>query len=54
MGGMQKNLGDIGVVTTVFQADKVPMQMVAFATPFVTTDPFLVAKTFDGLADKFP
>ncbi|NQV56122.1 MAG: C4-dicarboxylate TRAP transporter substrate-binding protein [Rhodospirillales bacterium] len=54
MGGMQKGLGDIGVVTTVFHADKVPMQLVAFATPFVTTDPLLVARTFDGLAEKFP
>ena len=54
MGGMQKGLGDIGVVTTVFHADKVPLQMIAYATPFVTTDPVLVSRTVDGLADKFP
>ena len=35
----RKGLGDIGVVTTVFHADKVPLQMIAYATPFVTTDP---------------
>jgi len=54
MGGMQKGLGDIGVVTTVFHADKVPLQMVAYATPFVTTNPGLVAKTVDGLVETFP
>jgi len=54
MGGMQKGLGDIGVVTTVFHQDKVPLQMIAYATPFVTTDPTLVARTVDALADKFP
>ena len=54
MGGMQKGLGDIGVVPTVFHQDKVPLQMIAYATPFVTTDPTLVARTVDALADKFP
>lgn len=54
MGGMQKGLGDIGVVTTVFHADKVPLQMVAYATPFVSTDPVLVSRTIDDLAEKFP
>lgn len=54
MGGMQKQLGDIGVVTTVFHADKVPLQMVAYATPFVTTNPILVSRTVDDLADKHP
>lgn len=52
--GIQKGLGDIGVVTTVFHADKVPLQMVAYATPFVTTDPGLVARTVDELANRFP
>lgn len=54
LGGLQKGLGDIGVVTTVFHADKVPLQLVAYATPFVTNDPGLVAKTVDGLADEHP
>ncbi|MBL6958701.1 MAG: C4-dicarboxylate TRAP transporter substrate-binding protein, partial [Rhodospirillales bacterium] len=52
MGGMQKGLGDIGVVTTVFHADKVPLQMIAYATPFVTTDPVLISRTVDKLAEK--
>lgn len=54
LGGLQKGLGDIGIVTTVFHADKVPLQLVAYATPFVTNDPGLVARTVDGLADKHP
>ena len=52
--GLQTGLGDIGVVTTVFHADKVPLQMVAYATPFVTSDPGLVARTVDKLADSEP
>ena len=52
--GLQKGLGDIGVVTTVFHPDKVPLQAIAYVTPFVTTDPELVARTVDELADKFP
>ena len=54
LGGLDKGLGDIGVVTTVFHADKVPLQLVAYATPFVSNDPGLVAKTVDGLANKHP
>ncbi len=54
LGGLQKGLGHIGVVTTVFHSDKVPLQLVAYATPFVTNDPKLVAQTVDGLADKHP
>ncbi len=52
--GIQKGLGDIGIVTTVFHSDKVPLQMIAYATPFVTTNPDLLAKTIDGLANEFP
>lgn len=54
MGAMQKGLGDIGVVTTVFHSDKVPLQMIAYATPFVSSDPLLIAQTVDGLVGKYP
>ena len=54
MTGMQKGLGDIGVVTSVFHQDKVPMQAVAYVTPFVTTDPVLLSQTVDELAERFP
>ena len=52
--GLQKGLGDLGIVTTVFHADKVPLHGLSFATPFVTTDPALLARTFDSMAEKFP
>jgi C4-dicarboxylate-binding protein DctP len=52
--GLQTGLGDIGVVTTVFHGDKVPLQMIAYATPFVTTDPGLVSRTVDELVNKHP
>lgn len=51
---LQNGLGDIGVVTTVFHADKVPLQMIAYATPFVSTDPVLVSRTVDKLAETYP
>ena len=52
--GMQKGLGDIGTVTSVFHQDKVPMQAIAYVTPFVTADPVLLSRTVDGLAEQFP
>ena len=52
--GMQKGLGDIGVVTTVFHQDKVPMQAVAYVAPFVTSDPVLLSRTVDELSVQFP
>jgi len=52
--GIQRGLGDIGVVTTPFHTDKVPMQAIAYVTPFVTSDPGLVARTLDRLAHDFP
>ena len=54
MTGMQQGLGDIGVVTTVFHQDKVPMQAVAYVAPFVTSDAVLLSRTVDQLADEFP
>ena len=52
--GMQKGLGDIGVVTSVFHQDKVPMQAIAYVAPFVTADPVLLSRTVDELAEQFP
>ncbi len=54
MTGMQKGLADIGVVTSVFHQDKVPMQAVAYVTPFVTSDPLLLSRAVDELTDQFP
>lgn len=52
--GVQKGLGDMGIVTTAIYGDKMNILAVAYATPFVTNDPALVAKTVDEMADKFP
>ncbi len=52
--GLQKGLGDIGIVTTAIYGDKMKILSVAYATPFVTTDPLLVARTIDAMAEKFP
>ena len=51
---IEKGLGDIGVVTTVFHQDKVPLQAIAYVTPFVTSDPVLVSRTFDELTKSLP
>ncbi|MDA1325867.1 MAG: hypothetical protein O3C34_14115 [Proteobacteria bacterium] len=40
--GLQTGLGDIGIVTSIFHPDKVPLQSIAYTAPFVTTDPALV------------
>ncbi len=52
--GMERGLGDIGVVTTVFHQDKVPLQATAYVTPFMTSDPVLVSRTVDALTEQFP
>ena len=54
MTGMQKGLGDIGVVTSVFHQDKVPLQAIAYVAPFVTANPVLLSRTVDELAEEFP
>jgi len=52
--GLQKGLGDIGIVTTAIYGDKMKVMSVAYMTPFTTTDPALVARTIDEIAEKFP
>jgi TRAP-type C4-dicarboxylate transport system substrate-binding protein len=52
--GIQKGLGDIGIVTNAIYGDKLNVLAIGFATPFVTSDPELVTKTIDEMAEKFP
>ncbi len=52
--GLELGLGDIGVVTTVFHPDRLPLVQIAYVTPFVTTDPELVTRAIDQLAAQFP
>lgn len=52
--GLQKGLGDIGIVTTVFHAGRVPLQNLSFVIPFVSADPVLSSRTMDEMAETFP
>lgn len=50
----QKGIGDIGLIVSVFHADKLPLTSVAFVTPFVSTDLTLNAQIYDQLTAEFP
>ncbi|WP_323794587.1 C4-dicarboxylate TRAP transporter substrate-binding protein [Nisaea sp.] len=52
--GIKLGLGDIGVVTTVFHSSKLPLQGIAFVTPFISSDAGVVAKAVDEIAAEFP
>tara|TARA_R110000787_G_scaffold8948_7_gene31024 strand:+ start:3260 stop:4465 length:1206 start_codon:yes stop_codon:yes gene_type:complete len=52
--GLQTGLGDIGIVTSIFHPDKVPLQSIAYTAPFVTTDPALASRVLDELYAEFP
>ena len=47
-------LRDVGAPILDFFPDKVPLQMIAYSTPFVTTNPAMVSKTVDELAETYP
>ena len=53
MTGMQKGLGDIGVVTSVFHQDKVPLQAIAYVAPFVTAIRFCCPAPWTNLPKNF-
>lgn len=52
--GIKLGLGDIGVVTTVFHASKLPSQALGYVTPFISTDAGVVAKAIDEVANEYP
>ncbi|MGB0695037.1 MAG: C4-dicarboxylate TRAP transporter substrate-binding protein [Rhodospirillaceae bacterium] len=52
--GMRQGKGDLGVVTTIFHASKLPSQAIAAVTPFVSSDARIVAKAVDEIAQEFP
>lgn len=54
LDGIKNRLGDIGIVTTVFHASKLPLNNLPYYTPFSSRNPILVSKVMDGLAEKFP
>jgi len=53
LDSLQHDLADIGIITTPYHADKVPFYNLPYATPFVSNDVGLIARTMSGLADKY-
>lgn len=51
---LQRDLADIGIVTTPYHVDKLPFYALPYATPFVSNDIGLIARTMSDLADKYP
>jgi len=54
LDGIKNKLGDIGIVTTVFHASKLPLNNLPYYTPFSSRNPRLVARVMDDLMEKFP
>jgi C4-dicarboxylate-binding protein DctP len=54
LDGIKNKLGDIGIVTTVFHASKLPLNNLPYYTPFSSRNPKIVSKVMDDLAAKFP
>lgn len=52
--GIKLGLGDIGVVTTAFHNDKLPMQAMAYVTPFTAADARIVSKAMDEVTRNTP
>lgn len=51
---LQYDIADIGIITTPYHPDKVPFYNLPYATPFVTNDIGLIARTMSDLADAYP
>jgi TRAP-type C4-dicarboxylate transport system substrate-binding protein len=54
LDGIKNKLGDIGIVTTVFHASKLPLNNLPYYTPFSSRNPRIVARVMDDLMAKFP
>lgn len=52
--GVENGLGDMAIVTTVFYDSKLPLNNLPLHAPFVSSDPKLISKVMDEIADKFP
>lgn len=52
--GIKLGLGDIGIVTTVFHASKLPSQAISYVTPFFSSNPAVVAQAVDEVAATYP
>jgi len=54
LDSLKYDLGDIGIVTTPYHPDKVPFHNLPYATPLVTSDIGLAARTMSQLVEKYP
>jgi len=54
LDSLQYDLADIGIVTTPYHPDKVPFHNLPYATPLVTSDITLAARTMSQLVEKYP
>jgi TRAP-type C4-dicarboxylate transport system substrate-binding protein len=54
LDSLEHDLADIGIITTPYHPDKVPFHNLGYATPLVTSDIGLVARTMSDLVKKYP
>lgn len=54
LDSLQYDLADLGIVTTPYHPDKVPFHNLPYATPLVTSDIGLAARTMSQLVEKYP
>lgn len=54
LDAMEQGLGDIGIITIPFHADKLPLNNLPYNLPFTSSDPQVVGKVMDELANKVP
>jgi TRAP-type C4-dicarboxylate transport system substrate-binding protein len=54
LAAMEQGLGDIAIITVPFYSDRLPLNVLPFNMPFTSTDPGLMSKVMDDLANKFP
>jgi TRAP-type C4-dicarboxylate transport system substrate-binding protein len=54
LAAMEQGLGDIAIITVPFYSDRLPLNVLPFNMPFTSTDPALMSRVMDSLADKIP
>lgn len=52
--GVQRGIGQIGLIVTAFHTDKVPLSSVSYVTPFVSVDLALTSQINDELTFSIP
>jgi TRAP-type C4-dicarboxylate transport system substrate-binding protein len=52
--GVENGLGDMAIVTTVFYSAKLPLNNLPFYVPFSSSNPRVISRTMDEIAERFP